>query len=154
MMISSLATPLEEHPLIKNLDDRFLKYISECASNVSFDEGAYLFRTGEEADRLYAIHQGRVAIELNVPGRKHLIIQTLGDGAVIGWSWLFPPYQWHFDGRVMAPTSAISFDAGYLREKCEEDHEFGYQFMKYFSHILFDRLMSARFQLINVYDLF
>ena len=25
------------------------------------------------------------------------MIQTLRAGDVVGWSWLFPPYHWHFD---------------------------------------------------------
>jgi CRP-like cAMP-binding protein len=153
-MLSNVAIPLEEHPFLKELNVNHLKYISECASEVNLEAGTYLFRVGEKAEHLYLIHHGKLAVELNVGGRENLIIQTIGDGAVVGWSWLFPPYQWHFDARVMEPTYAICLDANYLRLKCEEDHDFGYELLKYISQIIFERLMSTRLQLINIYDLY
>ena len=29
------------------------------------------------------------------------MIETLEAGEVVGWSWLFPPYRWHFDARAL-----------------------------------------------------
>ena len=79
------------------------------------------------------------------------MIETLHDGDVVGWSWLFPPHRWHFDGRATAPTSLIAFDGACLRGKCDADHELGYQLMRRFAASIVERLQATRLQLLDVY---
>ena len=79
------------------------------------------------------------------------MIQTLHDGEVVGWSWLFEPYRWHMDGRAVEDCSIVTFDAACLRGKVEADHELGYQLMSRFAASLIDRLQATRFQLLDVY---
>ncbi len=51
-------------------------------------------REGEPAERFWLIRRGMVALELYVPGREPLVIETLEPSDVVGWSWLFAPYRW------------------------------------------------------------
>jgi CRP-like cAMP-binding protein len=92
-----------------------------------------------------------VAIELPIPARPVLPIQTLGEGDVLGWSWLYPPHKWQFGARALEPTKAIVFDATRLRARCETDHELGYELMKRFAHVMTQRLTATRLQLLDVY---
>jgi CRP-like cAMP-binding protein len=84
-------------------------------------------------------------------GRESIIIQVIGEGDVLGWSWLFPPHRWHFDARTVAPTVAIALDGKYLRTKCEKDHDLGYELMKRFAHIIEQRLRAVRSQNPDMY---
>ncbi len=59
-----------------------------------------------------------------------VVIDTIGDGDLIGWSWLFPPYVWHFTARATQPTAAIFFYGTVLREYCERDHTLGFELLK------------------------
>src|SRR3972149_4892550 len=113
-----------------------LNIIVGCASNVSFDAEQYILREGEEATNFYIIHQGKVALEIFTSDRGPITIQTIGEGDVLGWSWLIPPYHWHYDARAIEPTSAIALDAKCLRAKCEEDHDLGYELLKRFAHVI------------------
>jgi CRP-like cAMP-binding protein len=70
---------------------------------------------------------------------------------VLGWSWLFPPYRWHFDARALELTRAIALDGKCLREKCEEDHDLGYELVKRVAQIIMERLQATRLQLLDVY---
>ncbi len=147
-----LKTILSKHPLFKGLDKHYLQLIVDCASDVHFNSGDLIFREGEEADQFYIIRQGRVALEVVlVPGREPIIIQVIGEGDVLGWSWLFPPYRWHFDARAVAPTQAIALDGKFLRTKCEKDHHLGYQLMKRFANIIEKRLRAMRLQNPDMY---
>ena len=92
-----------------------------------------------------------VALEVQSPGRGALIIETLGSGEVAGWSWLFEPHIWQFDGRVVSSARVIGFDGACLRGKCEEDHELGYQLMRRFAGAVTERLQATRLQLLDVY---
>ena len=48
------------------------------------------------------------------------LIETIGAGDLLGWSWMFPPYVWHFTARAIEPTTAIFFYGSILREYCEK----------------------------------
>ncbi len=92
-----------------------------------------------------------MAIETYVPQRGSVMIDTYGEGDVLGWSWLVPPYNWHFDARALELTRVIALDGKCLRKKCEEDRYFGYELLKRFTKIIEQRLESIRIQLIDVY---
>jgi len=138
-------------PVFAGLPARHLDLIAGCARNEHVERGALLFREGADADRFFLIRKGAVALELPAPGRGPLRIETLHDADVAGWSWLFPPHRWKFDGRATAPTSVIAFDGGCLRGKCETDHELGHQLMRRFAACLVERLQATRLQLLDVY---
>ncbi len=149
--METLKPLLAEHPFFEGLEPRHLDLIVGCATNVRFDAGTFIFREGEEANAFYIIRHGQVALEIFVPQRGPITIETIGQGEVLGWSWLFPPYHWHFDARAVTLTRAIALDGKCLRTKCEEDHDLGYQLVKRFAHIIMQRLQATRLQLLDVY---
>jgi CRP-like cAMP-binding protein len=141
----TLEPILIELPFLKGLDQRYIELIAECASNVRFNAGEVILREGEEADRFYIIRHGKVALEVAfVPEREPITIQTIGEGDVLGWSWLFPSYRWRFSARAVAPTEAIALDGKYLRTKCDEDHDLGYELLKRFAQIIEQRFQAMR----------
>lgn len=151
MQTQTLEPILAQHPFFQALDPRHLGIIVGCASNVRFDAGAYIFHEGQEANQFYIIRHGKVALELFTPTRGGLTIQTLGAGDVLGWSWLFPPYCWRFDARVLELTRAIALDGKCLRAKCDEDHSLGYDMVKRFAQVIIERLQASRLQLLDLY---
>lgn len=151
MKIEGLDRIIRKHPFFQGLDDTPCKLIGGCAQNVRFEEGQYLLREGEPADRFYLIRHGRVALEMNEPARGPLTFQTLGEGEIVGVSWLIPPYRWAYDARALELTRAIAMDARCLRQKCEDDHDLGYDMMKRFVPVLAQRLHATRLQILDVY---
>ncbi len=142
---------IAEHPFFKGLGERYLKLIAGCGSNVRFNAGQYLCREGEEADKFYAIRHGKVGVEVFVPQRGPVTVQTVSEGELVGWSWLFPPYRWQFDARALEIVRATSFDGACLRKKCDEDPAMGYELMKRLAQVISQRLESTRLQLLDVY---
>ncbi len=149
--METLEPLLAEHEFFKDLRPDYVHLFTECAANVRFDAGEYLFHEGEDANRFYAVRHGRVALEVHIPGRGGATIQTVGPGEVIGWSWLFPPYRWHFDARALDLTRALAFDAVCIRTKCEADHSLGYELMKRLARVFTQRLEASRLQLMDIY---
>jgi len=147
----TLEPILAEHPFLKGLQQEHIELLVGCASNVRFEAGAFVFRQGEEANHFYILRDGKVAVELFAPQRGAVAIDTYGEGDVLGWSWLIPPYHWRFDARALEPTRAISLDARCMRTKCENDHDLGYELMKRFARIIEQRLDATRWQLLDVY---
>jgi CRP-like cAMP-binding protein len=151
MATESLERILAEQPFFKGLEEPHVQLFVGCASNVRFNAEEVIFREGEEANRFYLIRHGKVAVETFVPGRGPVIIQTLGEGDLLGWSWLIAPYRWRFDARAVESIRAIAFDGECLRGKCEEDRSLGYELMKRIAHVMEQRLEATRLQLLDVY---
>jgi len=149
--MESLEPILRAHPFIEGLDSRFIELITGCASNVRFNAGEFLFHEDEEANQFYIVRQGKVAVEAHAAGMDPIIIQTVGEGEILGWSWLIPPYFWHFDAKAVELTRAIALDGKCLRQKCENDHELGYELLKRFTNIITQRLEATRMQLLDFY---
>ena len=150
-MVMTLEPIICEHPFFRGLEERHVTLIVGCAKNVRFDEGELVFHEGEPANTFYVIREGRISIEFVVPGRPNANIQTIGKGEVLGWSWLFPPYRWHFNARAVVPVRALAFDGKCLREKCAQDTSLGYQLMSRTASILIERLQATRLQLLDLY---
>jgi CRP-like cAMP-binding protein len=151
MQIETLEPILAAHPFLQGLDPSLLALIVGCASNVRFDPGQYLCREGQEANEFFIIRHGRVSLEIYVPDRGPVTLQTISAGGVLGWSWVFPPYRWHSDARATELTRAIALDGTCLRKKCEDMPSVGYELMKRFARVLDESLQASRLQLLDVY---
>ncbi len=149
--METLERILAEHPFFQGLAPAYAGLLTGCARNVRFDAGSYLFKEGDEANEFYLIRAGMVALEIFAPQRKPFIAGTLGEGEILGWSWLLPPYRWKFHARATQPVRAIALDGKCLREKCEQNHDLGYEMLKRFAGIMEQRLETTILQLLDVY---
>ena len=150
-MNHSIEGLLAGHPFFADLPPPYLNLIVGCARNMRLDADQFLGRTGEAADEFYLIRAGRVAVQTAVPGRGGVTLQTMREGDIAGWSWLFPPYQWTFDLKVAEPGLAIAMNGRCLRQKCDDDPRLGYTLIQRFSRIMTERLRATRLQLLDVY---
>ena len=151
MAAESLERILGEHPFFGGMDEPYLQLFVDCASNVRFNAGDVIFREGEEANTFYLIRAGKVALNTSSPQKGSAIIQTLGEGEVLGWSWLVAPFRWRFEARAVDAVRAIALDGKCLRGRSEEDHDLGYELMKRCAQVMEQRLQAARLQLLDVY---
>ncbi|MCX8011107.1 MAG: cyclic nucleotide-binding domain-containing protein, partial [Ignavibacteria bacterium] len=99
----------------------------------------------------YLIRAGRIALEIYVPEKGHVKIQTLEEDDILGWSWLIPPYRWHFDAKAIETVRAIAIDGKCLRRKCDDDVNLGYELFKRFSHIMESRVQALSLQVLDLY---
>jgi CRP-like cAMP-binding protein len=147
----SLEAVIREVPRFAALEDEHLGLLTGCAGNVRFLAGEQLFREGGVANTFWVVRSGTVAIEAFDAARGVLRIETIEAGELLGWSWLFPPYRWHFDACALSAVRATAFDGACLRQKCEDDPRLGYVLMELFAQVLMERLQSTRLRLLDVY---
>ncbi|MEU8655052.1 Crp/Fnr family transcriptional regulator [Streptomyces sp. NPDC048737] len=121
------------------------------AREVAFDVGARVFEEGRHADRFWIIRTGTVALDLRVPGRRAAVIESIGHGELVGWSWHFPPYVWQLGAEATSPVRAYEFDAEAVRAMCAEDPEFGRAVAQWVGRVVAHRLQSARVRLLDLY---
>jgi CRP/FNR family transcriptional regulator, cyclic AMP receptor protein len=134
-MIEVSAATLAVHPFLRRMSRDQLGVLAETACDVSFQAGDRLFEEGGNATQFWLIQSGHVGLDLHIPGEGPVIIETIGMGELLGWSWLFPPYRW-------------AFGAAAVRERCTADPGLGYELDQRIARVLAKRLQATRIRLI------
>jgi len=148
--MKTLEPILKKHPFFKDLEQEYLDFIVGCASNVVFKEGEIIMKENDPADKFFLIREGMAAIDIPISERRIITIQTVGAGDIVGWSWLIPPYRYRFNCRIVEDTRAIVLDGKCLREKCEKNHDLGYELLKRLTGVFTQRLEATRKQIISL----
>jgi len=149
--IEPMATRVALHPFLAGMNPGQLALLTDCAIPVHFKKGQTILREGEMANRFYLIESGMVVLESGEGFGDPVIIETIGAGDLVGWSWMFSPYVWHFTARAAEPTEAIFFYGTILREYCERDPSLGYELFKRIAPIMLKRLQSARQKMLSIH---
>lgn len=150
MNLSSIRDLLAEQPVLHGLEPDDLDLMAGCGHNQVFEAGSFLAKEDEAAERFFIVREGKVAVEVHAPTGP-LLIETIGAGDLVGWSWLFPPHRWAFDVEALELTRVVVIEAACLRDKCDIDAQFGYRVMRRFTNVIVDRLQSTRMRLLDLY---
>lgn len=147
-----LANIIRTHPFWKGLNPEHFRFLEVNASLMRFGLAEPIFVEDSDAEHFYLIHQGRISLETFVRGKGVVTIQSISTGGVLGWSWLFPPYRWHFGARSHAITEVVAFTAQALREHAKANHDFGYELTTRIGKVMLERLQATRSQLVDYYS--
>lgn len=144
---------LASQPFLDGLNSKQIDKLSYWSKRSVFRAGSRLFDEGGRADRFWLIKEGHVTIDSRGPEEgdgARMVVDTLGPGAVLGWSWLFPPYRWHFGASAVETTLATELDAPGVRELCQRDPELGYLLVTRFMAVVVDRLQATRRRVLDL----
>jgi CRP/FNR family transcriptional regulator, cyclic AMP receptor protein len=147
-VIEVTPAALAAHPFLHGMSHEQLAVLAEAASDVTFAARHRIFEDGGHAARFWLIQSGHVALDLHVPGEGPVVIETIGMGELLGWSWLFPPFKWVFGAVAVTPVEAFEFDASALRARSQSDPELGYELNQRVARVLAKRLQATRVRLI------
>ncbi len=145
-----LRNDIAASPFLAGMSDGHLRVLAACGCRTQFDESQVIFHQGETANRFYLIEEGAVELTATTKsGERRIVAGRIEPGGVLGWSWLFPPYEWQFTARALSPTSAIFFYGTVLREQCEADPSLGFELFKRMAAEMVARLQAARRRLLE-----
>jgi len=139
------------HGFVADLPAEQLRRLAAHGRPVFHASGTRLMREDTPANRFWLVHTGTVALDFHVPGRGDIVIERIGSGAVLGWSWLLAPYRWRFGAVVVEDIRAVEFDAAGVRALIAEDCELGRDLTTRFLAVMAERLQAARHRLIELY---
>jgi len=143
---------LTEHPFLAGLPSHWMEHLAGQVRRVAYPAGQRIFDDGGPAEHFWLIVSGRVALDIHVPGRGEVVIETLLPGTVLGWSWLFPPQRWHFGAVAAELTHTVRLDAAGVMKLCEQNPELGFDLLRRFIGVLTDRLQATRVRLLDLYE--
>jgi CRP-like cAMP-binding protein len=142
---------LATHPFLAGVLPGEIELLAECGRPVGFAANDRIFDEGRDARSFWLIGDGRVRLDTAIPGREPVVVETLGPGTVLGWSWLAPPYRWHFGAQAVEPTTAVHLDGPAVRDLCDRLPALGYRLMDGFTQVVVDRLQNTRVRLLDLY---
>lgn len=137
--------------LLRPLTDEQRARVADCAREVTFAAEQRLFEEEQQATGCWLLRSGHVALDTHIVGRGTVVIQILGPGEVLGWSWLVPPHRWHFGAVALEPVTAIELDTFQLRALADTDPALGYPLALGLFEELLHRLQSTRARLLDLY---
>jgi CRP-like cAMP-binding protein len=152
MTSASVLEALKSLEFTSDLEPRHLEKLASISTDVTFSEGATIFREGDMSELVYLIEKGDVSIVTQIPGHGQVTILTVGPGQLLGWSSLFPPLRKTAGAITNKPTRVIAFNATQLRELAQTDHELGNRIMWRVAEIISERLRAARRQLLDIFE--
>jgi CRP/FNR family cyclic AMP-dependent transcriptional regulator len=147
----SLSSLRDLTPLLGDLSQDGLEFLESVATEIEFPSGALIFDEDDTADAFYLIATGRVGLEVTIPAREPILIETLGPGDLLGVSWLFPPHRWSWRARSLATTTTVAFDSAAVREQCEADTDLALHIYKTVAAEAVRRLHATRVRLLDLY---
>jgi CRP-like cAMP-binding protein len=140
---------LAAQPFLKGLTQHQLGLLAPLTTRTMFHAGNRIFREDTPAEQFWLISDGRVDLDSEVPGYDNLVLDTLAAGAVLGWSWMFPPYRWHFGAVATQTTYAVTFNAALVRALFQRDPGLGYELTTRLLQVMGDRLQASRRRLAD-----
>jgi CRP/FNR family cyclic AMP-dependent transcriptional regulator len=149
-MIEVTTAVLAAHPFLRGMPPGQLEALGTTASEVTFDPGQRIFEAGGYAGQFWLIQSGHIALDVRVPGEGIVIVETVGIGDLLGWSWLFPPFSWTFGAVTISPVRAFEFDAAAVRACCAADPALGGEVTRRVACVMARRLTAARTRLLAV----
>ena len=148
-MIEVTVSSLAAHQFLHGMAPGRLALLVPAARTVSFPAGYRLFEERGNATKFGLIQSGSVTVDLYLPGDGRVVIERVGMGEILGWSWLLPPYQWAFGAITAGPVEAIEFDAAMVRSRAADDPELGHDLTQRLLRILAHRLQATRVKLVS-----
>lgn len=142
------AADLAREPFLSGMRNADLTKLAKAARFTRVPEGRRIFRESDQSERFWLVQDGTMAVDLHMPGRGAVVIETFGPGSVLGWSWLFRPYRWRFGGVASTPVQAIDFDGRLVRTLCAVDPSMGYELTRRFAELVVERLEATQARLI------
>ena len=135
--------------LLRAVPPEYREQMLARAREVSFPQDSRVFEERGTADRFWVIRSGAITLDLRLPGPRTVTVETLGPGDLVGWSWMFPPYEWDFGAEALSPVRAFEFDAAEMRDLCERDPALGFALVRAVAEVLAQRLQAARSRLLD-----
>jgi CRP-like cAMP-binding protein len=118
----------EQPDLVRGLPAEDQPAVLALGTPMSLTAGQVLFALGDEADSLFVIRRGRIALSLpmQIGGREeHIVIDEQSTGETLGWSALVPPHRFTLTAVAPLATDLLAIRRNDLLHYCSVNPRVG-----------------------------
>lgn len=136
---------IKNHSFFHGWKEEYINHIIEISSLQTFPKNQRIIEEGFFARFFYIIVTGLVEVK-----EMDIVLQMLGPGEVVGWSWLIPPYTWNFSVDTVKDTIAIVIDSEKLKELFLKNKEIECLVYKSMFFVVTNRLRGSRQKIVEL----
>lgn len=128
-----------------------LKDIADIAKVEEFEQGEFIFKEGDKAEKIYMVLEGRVAVEITTYPGKRVSVYTMTKGRFFGYPSLLRTRKFTTAARCLDKVKVVTIVADELVEKIfKKDCRRGYLVMKRTAELIAQKLSDTRMQLLSL----
>jgi CRP-like cAMP-binding protein len=140
---------LEAIPFLRELGEPHLQRVALLARPQEHEEGAVLFRKGEDSPFIYFVLSGKVSLTVGRPGGVTGEAHVVGPGELLGWSPVLGRRAMTATARAQTPCRLAAFAVAQLHALLATDARFEAAFLRQIALALSDRLAETRLRLVR-----
>lgn len=142
---------LSQFSLFNGLPDTLLKEIAAISSETSMKQGEFVFREGENADKLHFLLRGSIALRVKLTSRPDSVTVSFVSTPYqsFGWSGVVAPHHYTSSAECDEDSSLLIIPADPFMQLLEKNPEYGFTVMKRIAEIIADRLRNSRQALLK-----
>jgi len=151
MNTQDVMNTLRSSSFFNDLPEEQLEQLVSVSRSVEYRAREEIFQEHAKAKDVILIVSGKVALLICNAGLGCRQIMEVNAGDLIGWSPLLDRPRLSDTARTVTDVQAIAFDGAKLLKLCDDNPQFGYQFMRRTANVLAERLNAVRWQLVDLH---
>ena len=138
--------------LFSGLTPKEQNRVAALSRELRFDRDAVIFKEDTEAEDLYVLLEGRVALRFRTgihSMSSEVTTDVIEPGEIMGWSALVPPGRLTASGVCLEPVRLVAIPGADLRKLLNDDPHLGYSVMRNLAEVIATRLRDTRLRLMQ-----
>ncbi len=132
---------IDKANLFEGMDGAVVAEIEEATVRESFEPGSFIFHSGDPAEHLYILVEGRVRLSVGGEGHVALVVKDPGDA--FGWSSLVGRPAYSASAECVTPTAVGRLPGSALAKILDRECATGLLFYKRLAKLMGQRLTLA-----------
>ena len=143
--------PLSEFALFRNLPEELLNKLAALGEEMNFSKGDFIFREGEEADKLHFLLSGDITLKVKLTSRPESITVSAVSQQYesFGWSGIVPPYHYTASAICETDCKVLTIPGEGFMKLLEGNPEAGFTVMQRLTELVASRLRNSRQALLK-----
>lgn len=139
-------------PWLNTLHPSCIQHLEDIAQIGEIHEGERLFSEGDDPAYLYVLLSGRLAIEIHVPTRGSVRLETVEPNDLFGWSGVTEHARYRTGTTVAIQDSTyLAFPSKRLMGLIAGDPQLGFCVYNRVANAVADRLQVTRLRLLDMF---
>lgn len=136
--------------ILKGLTKKQRQQLRSLGQIEHYDPDAVIFTEATDAQKLYLVEEGRVAVESQVARGMRFPISVVYSGQACGWSALVPPHVYTATVTALSRTRVLAIEREALLSMMQADPSFGLTIMQNVATIVASRLRTVELALAGL----
>ena len=137
--------------LFKGISEETLNQIASISQTVKVTKGEFVFKEGEQADKLHLLVSWSIALRVNLTSRPDFVTVSFihNPHQILGWSGVVAPNHYTASAYCEEDTELLVIPSNRFMDVLQNDPDAGFRIMLRITQVISDRLRNSRQALLK-----